>query len=46
MWTERAMEVRGSYEIRLSTTALAAILASGHPAMAAIQVLVFILNLG
>ena len=32
------MEVRGSYEIRLSTTALAAILATGHPAVAAVQV--------
>ncbi len=34
IWTERQIELRGVYEINLTSTALAALLASGHPALA------------
>jgi hypothetical protein len=38
VWAERQIELRGFYEINLTSTALAALLASGHPALAQIQV--------
>ena len=34
IWTERQIELRGVYEINLTSTALAALLATGHPALA------------
>jgi hypothetical protein len=37
IWTERQIELRGVYEINLTSTALAALLASGHPALAEAQ---------
>ena len=38
VWAERQIELRGVYEINLTSTALAALLASGHPALADVQV--------
>jgi len=34
IWTERQIELRGVYEINLTSTALATLLASRHPALA------------
>lgn len=34
IWTERQIELRGVYEINLTSTALAALLATGHNALA------------
>jgi hypothetical protein len=38
IWTERQIELRGFYEINLTSTALALLLASGHPALASVKV--------
>jgi hypothetical protein len=38
VWTERQIELRGLYNINLTSTALALLLASRHPALAEIQV--------
>ena len=37
VWTERQIELRGFYDINLTSTALALLLASRHPALAEIQ---------
>ncbi|KAL4434017.1 hypothetical protein ABPG75_000458 [Micractinium tetrahymenae] len=37
-WCERQIEIRTPYDIKLTTSALAALLASSHPALDAIQV--------
>ena len=37
VWTERQIELRGFYNINLTSTALALLLASRHPAIAEIQ---------
>ena len=37
VWTERQIELRGFYNINLTSTALALLLASRHPALAEIQ---------
>ncbi|PSC72945.1 importin-9 isoform X1 [Micractinium conductrix] len=37
-WCERQIEIRTPYDIKLTTSALAALLTSGHPALDAIQV--------
>lgn len=37
VWTERQPELRGFYQINLTATALALLLASGHPALSEIQ---------
>lgn len=38
VWTERALEFKGAAEIKLSTTALAGLLAARHPALSSVQV--------
>ncbi len=38
MWTERQIELRAAYNINLTSTALALILSSRHPALDEIQV--------
>ena len=38
VWTERQIELRGAYNINLTSTALALILSSRHPALDEIQV--------
>ncbi|KAK9806782.1 hypothetical protein WJX72_002643 [[Myrmecia] bisecta] len=38
VWTERHVEIKGVYEINLSTTALALVLVTGHPALSQMQV--------
>jgi hypothetical protein len=38
IWTERQIELRGYYEINLTSTALALLLSSGHPALTSIKV--------
>ncbi|BDA48104.1 Importin-9 [Coccomyxa sp. Obi] len=38
IWMERQIELRGVYEINLTSTALAALLATGHPALAETKV--------
>jgi hypothetical protein len=38
VWCERQIEVRTAYDIRLTTSALAGLLAAPHPALDAMQV--------
>ena len=39
IWTERALEFQGAHDIQLSTTALALLLETGHPALADVKVI-------
>lgn len=36
-WVDRQIEIRTAYDIKLTTTALAALVGCGHPALAALQ---------
>lgn len=38
LWIERAVEIQGQLNIKLSTTALALLLTSGHPALGGVAV--------
>lgn len=38
VWTERALEFKGVHDIKLSTSALAVLLSTRHPALASVRV--------